>query len=264
MRQLQTLKQINKIESDHFFDYKNMKKTLAVALICLSTPLFASNIIRTDAPIPLLSGVGDKAPSQKTIHIRSLIADSAKILADGKSSTLLHATLVDDKGASVGAGVPVIWWATMGTVSTTQSVTDSSGIATITLTSFNYPSTGRVTAQAGNNEQLSTEVEFTNKTGSGNTLPEDAILVNQTASSWSFPADGTSLVTLAVSLSDPYGKPLIAGLDVSWETTAGTLSGSVSQTKGDGSAVITLKAPASPSVITVTAAGKWTFQLQAW
>lgn len=241
-----------------------MKKTLALALLCLSTPLLAGNIIRTDAPIPLLSGAATQDPAQMPIHIHSLVADSDKLFADGKSSTMLHATLVDDKGNKVGAGVTVIWWTSMGTIGSTQTVTDANGVAANTLTSVAYPSTAQVTAQAPDNTQATTDVQFMNNTGSGNTLPDDAILADQTASSWAFPADGATLVTLIVKLAEPYGEPLIEGLNVSWETTAGTLSGAVSQTKADGSAEITLKAPSTPGAVTVTVAGKWTFQLQAW
>lgn len=246
---------------------------LALVALALAHSAHAGNIIRTAAPIQSAAGQsgspevpadpGDTPADPSKVSVSNISANPASIVADGKSFSVISASVTDEIGKPVGAGYKVIWWATMGSVSSTTSLTDASGVATMTLTSVTYPSQLTVTAMAGSVE-ASVNMEFTSDIGGDGALPDSAILMDQTATAWAIPADGVTTTTLTVVLTDAYGTPVAPGLVVPWSTNAGTLSSASTLTDSTGRASVTLTAPASATPVVVTSNGKWTFRITTW
>lgn len=247
---------------------KNSAMVLALAC-ALALPCHATNIIRISAPIALAKSKPTdppvEVPGDNTAHSIALSASPAEIPADGVSTSILTATVLDDHGQPVNAGRQVTWWTSMGDLSGSTSATDVNGVATMQIRSVAYPGAVIVTTLIDGIES-SINLKFINNTGSneGGDLPSDAILMNQSATQWAIPADGVSTTVLTVMLTDPYGVPVAAGLTVPWSTDKGTLSASASLTDENGHASVTLTAPSTSGVITVSANGKWPFRIQTW
>lgn len=246
---------------------------LALVALALAHSAHAGNIIRTAAPIQSAAGQGgnpevpadpgDTPADPSKVSVSNISANPASIVADGKSFSVISSSVIDENGKPVGAGYKVIWWATMGSVSSTTSLTDANGVATMNLTSVTYPSQLTVTAMAGLVE-ASVNMEFTSDIGGDGALPDSAILMDQTATAWAIPADGVTTTTLTVVLTDAYGTPVAPGLIVPWSTNAGTLSSASTLTDSTGRASVTLTAPASATPVVVTSNGKWTFRITTW
>ncbi|WP_277594472.1 Ig-like domain-containing protein [Pseudomonas chlororaphis] len=176
----------------------------------------------------------------------SLVASPSSILADGVSTSTLTATVEDENGNRLGAGIPVSWTNSAGVLSAGVTYTDASGRATNTLTSSIGLFTATVGARVGSKSQRTTTVAFI----ADSSRPKVQSLV---ASPTTIVANGISSSTLTATVTDDKGNPLGAGFAVTWGTTSGTtLSNVASVTDSAGKATATLTGTVA-SVATVTA-----------
>lgn len=177
--------------------------------------------------------------------IVGLVATPNSIAANGTSTSTLVASVVDKNGSKLGAGIPVTWSATNGTLATASTVTDADSNATVVLTSPTAIGSATVTATAVAGSATA-NVAFTADVAS-------ARILSLVAAPNSIPADGTSTSTLTATIVDGNGNLVGAGVPVSWGTTDGTLSGASSSTDASSKAVITLKSSSNIGAATVTA-----------
>jgi adhesin/invasin len=175
----------------------------------------------------------------------ALVATPGVIAADGVSTSQLEATIADAHGNPVGAGVPVTWAATDGTVSTTTSVTDANNKALMTLKSSTKMGTSTVTAKASAGDATAPVVFAADNT--------TAKVVGLTATPKSIVANGVATSTLEAKVEDANGNP-VTNAPVAWTTSTGTLSAPSSTTDATGKTSVTLKG---------TAAGTATVKAQA-
>ncbi|MCP4345271.1 MAG: hypothetical protein GY795_07065 [Desulfobacterales bacterium] len=82
--------------------------------------------------------------------------------------------------------------------------------------------------------------------------PGEPFVIGLKASSTTLTADGTSLTTITATVRDTVGKTVADGTDIKFETTAGTLSAAIAETK-EGEATIKLTAPKFVGKAIVTA-----------
>jgi adhesin/invasin len=165
-------------------------------------------------------------------RVMSLVAAPGVIPADGTSSSVLTATIGDANGNPVGAGVPVSWATTDGTLSTPTGVTDAASKATVTLKSSTKMGTATVTVKAAAGEATA-PVAF----AANNATAKVAALV---ALPTSIPANNITTSSLEATIEDANGNP-VAGAPVAWHTSLGTLSNSTTTTDTNGKSVVTLK-----------------------
>ncbi|ALS68415.1 hypothetical protein AT395_25065 (plasmid) [Pandoraea apista] len=185
-------------------------------------------------------------PDTATAGVVSLVANPTSIAANGSSTSALTATVKDASGNTVGAGVTVNWSTSAGSLTGTSSVTDASGIATMTLKSATTVGVATVsaTAVAGS------------KTANVTFVPDTATagVVSLVANPTSIAANGSSTSTLTATVKDAYGNAVGAGVTVNWSTSAGSLTGTSSVTDASGIAMMTLKSATTAGTATVTAA----------
>ena len=175
-----------------------------------------------------------------------LVASPSSILADGVSTSTLTATVEDENGNRLGAGIPVSWTNSAGVLNTGVTYTDASGRATNTLTSSVGLFTATIGARVGSKPQRTTTVAFI----ADSSRPKVQSLV---ASPTTIVANGISSSTLTATVTDDKGNPLGAGFAVTWGTTSGTtLSNVANVTDSTGKATATLTGTLA-SVATVTA-----------
>ncbi len=177
----------------------------------------------------------------------SVVAAPTSITADGTSTTILSTTLKDQYGNLVGAGVPVNWTTTLGLLASPSTVTDSSGVATVVLTSSTQAGTASVHATAGTAHGDANVVFTPGPAAAGNTG------LSLSLSPTSLPADGTTTTTAVASLVDAHGNPLGAGTSVSWHSTAGSLAATSSNTDANGKARVLLTSATVAGTATLTA-----------
>lgn len=177
-------------------------------------------------------------PSEKV----SVVKASPEIIpADGATTSTLTATVIDKDGKSVPAGTQVTWSTTLGVLSSTATVTDQDGKSSVTIES-GVEGTASITATATKGSAV-VAVTFTKK---------EASVAGVTADHTSIVGDGVAVATLSAILHDAQGNPVGSGYDVSWATTAGTLSSSSSKTDASGKATISLSGT-DDAIATVTA-----------
>lgn len=179
-----------------------------------------------------------------TAKVISVSPSLATVLANGLSSTILTATVVDASGNIVPVGTIVNWTTTNGSLSSNTSVTDAQGKATVTLTGTT-PGLATITASsvAGSS---TTSVNFI----VDNT---NATVTNVTSSLPSILANGITTVTLTAIVKDSNGNLVSANIPVYWTTTSGTLSSSSTQTDNNGVATVTLTSSTVSGINTITA-----------
>jgi adhesin/invasin len=152
---------------------------------------------------------------------------------------LVHVTLA----GKPAPGVAVSWIlpAGNGTISSTSSTTDTSGVATTTWT---LGDTARVYNLTAAITGASVTLSVKGTAGSPTTLAKvspDTIAVS---------AGASTLVT--VRATDHVGNP-VAGVVVSWTTTGGALTAATTTTGGSGNGEVVLSTDPTPQSYTVTA-----------
>ncbi len=166
------------------------------------------------------NGNDDEGPSL------TLTADSYNIIADGTSSTTVHATVKDSTGANVSDGTTVNFTTSLGTI--TPSATTSSGVANATLTSSSTAGTATVIATCGDVADT-IQVEFREATAS----------LTLTADSSSIVANGTSSTAVHATVTDSTGNFVANGTTVNFTTSLGTITPSATTSSGVANGTLT-------------------------
>ena len=183
-------------------------------------------------------------PDASTARVVGLTATPAIVAANGSASSVLVATVEDAHGNPMSAGVSISWTATLGSLSASSSMTDTSGKATVQLTSTKAGgSSVTASAVAGSSDA---QVTFTYDNATSR-------VVGITASPTTIVADGAQASTLVATVEDAQGNPVGAGVTVTWSTTGGSLSASSSVTDASGKATVQLTSTQAGAV-TVTGA----------
>ena len=158
----------------------------------------------------------------------TLLGNKTSIAADGTSTATFTALLKTDKNNPIPGGV-ITFQAEKGTI-TSSAVTDSSGVATATLTS-EKGATGTVQVTATYNDINATaEIEFTEV--------EKSITLVLSADKTSISADGLSTSTIKALLRNEKNNPII-GATIEFATEKGTIPASAT-TNSSGVAAVDL------------------------
>ncbi|WP_191622910.1 inverse autotransporter beta domain-containing protein, partial [Pseudomonas fluorescens] len=180
-----------------------------------------------------------------TARVLELVASPQTLVAGGKTTSTLKATLVDANNNPVGPGAIVKWQTTAGELSSKQTTTGDDSTTTVVLTSGLVVGTASVTAQAVKGS-ASAPVEFVADNAS-------ARVRTLTATPSTLPADGKASSTLVATVEDSNGNLVGPNVAVTWTTTAGVLSAQTSVTNGQSQASVALKSPVAAGTGTVTA-----------
>lgn len=160
--------------------------------------------------------------------------DKTILIANGTDVATFSAVVKDANGNPV-SGATVNWATDKGTLSASSGVSDSNGIATVTLldTATGY---AQVTAQTGTSGNVNApQVNFIADNATANVGSGD-VTVDKT----SVVANNTDVATFSALVKDAKGNP-VPNFVVNWKTTKGTLSDSTTMTNASGIAVVTLK-----------------------
>jgi adhesin/invasin len=169
-------------------------------------------------------------------------AGSAKLPADGSTTTQIRALVKDANGSLVNDGTPVSFTTTAGSLSSATANT-SVGVATVTLRSSAIIGKAVVRATAGG---ISGEVEVEFVAGAIASLSLTAIPNNLTA-------DGSSTSTVTALASDGRGNPAADGEIISFFLSGpGSISAASATTSG-GYASITYKTSQTPGTAFISA-----------
>lgn len=166
------------------------------------------------------------------------------VVADGVSLKKIIA-YVEDANHNVLVGHKVDWTTNSGTLSVASSLTDASGVATVTVKSTEPNSITIVgTIPNGSNEQVS--ISFTpdptkNEVSSVNLNPQHEVPV----------LVGTP-VPVGVIVKDSSGNVVGAGVTINWTTSSGSFANSTTLTDNNGSSTNTLN-NTNAGIITVGA-----------
>ena len=171
-----------------------------------------------------------------------LNAEPDSIPADGRSQSRLTATLYDAYSNRLGQGRLVTFTTSNGTLDFSQVYTDSTGSATITLTSSTTIGQAQITASAGG-YSTNIIVWFTRLF---------AATIDVVADPSRIPADGVSISTIRATLLDSTGSAVPDNTPVRFSTTGGVLFPGVGYTSG-GVASVTLRSSTTPQIATVRA-----------
>lgn len=168
-------------------------------------------------------------------------------------STTLTATLTS--GGSLVAGKTITWSTTVGILSATSGVTDSSGQVSVTYTAPSQETTVTITASFGGGDQYSAS----SGSSSGTVALSSATL---TISPESFTLEPGESTTLTATLKDELNAPL-ENKSIAWSTTVGDLSTTSGTTSETGQMTVTFTAPSYETTVTVTASFAGENQLKA-
>ncbi|WP_174599586.1 inverse autotransporter beta domain-containing protein, partial [Pseudomonas sp. A25(2017)] len=208
----------------------------------------SSSVVRVSAKEPQGAAATANAGflgDPTSAKVVSLVATPSSVLADGVSTSTLVATVLDKNGNELGAGVPVSWTSTNGTLSSASTVTDEGSKATVVLTSPIQIGDAAVTAKAVAGS-ADAKVDFVADIA-------NARILSLVAAPGVIPADGTTTSLLTATIVDTNGNPVGAGVPVTWSTTDGTLSMATSVTDANSKALVALKSSTKMGAATVTA-----------
>lgn len=177
-------------------------------------------------------------PVPPTLH--SIYANPKYILANGVEQAWISVKVVDGKGSAL-PDVMVNFSATVGTISSSQEMTDKNGVAVVSLTSVASSSdvVSTVTARVGT-QSISTDVVFEGVDMTVSALPTTIL------------ADGRSTSTISVILKRTTSKIAIANAVVEFATTLGTIPNQAT-TNSQGVAEVKLTSSHSVGIASVTA-----------
>lgn len=180
--------------------------------------------------------------------VTALSVAPASVAANGTAYATGQATVHDYYGNLLGANVPVYWQSTLGTLSSTSSLTNDLGVATIRL-SATQPGTASLYAKAaGDTEGGVASISFVPDTASARV---DSIAADAT----SRVASTSEFVTLSAILKDSSGNLLGAGVPVTWAVSPlGSLESSTTTTNASGVASVRFNTGTVAGTTSVTAA----------
>jgi hypothetical protein len=160
-------------------------------------------------------------------------------------ATPLSVKVVDQNGAAV-SGATVTWVTSTsgGTLASSTSTTNASGIATMTWTLPNTAGSPSVTASIANGQS----VTFNATANAGAATALSLVSGNNQSV-----GKGTATQAFVVKAVDQFGNP-VSGVPVTWATTGGgTLSATSGTTNASGTAQVTLTTSSTAGPFTVTA-----------
>jgi adhesin/invasin len=174
------------------------------------------------------------AADSHSAQVSKLYRDNPAVIAND-TDVATYTAIVKDGNGNLVPNVEVNWATDLGTLSGATSTTDAKGIATITLQSTQ---TGKahVNAQAGTSGAVNAPVVTFVADSHSAQISNGDVTVNKT----SIVADDAEEATFSAIVKDANGNP-VSGVDVTWSTDLGTLSGATSQTSAKGVATITLR-----------------------
>ncbi|MCU5772301.1 inverse autotransporter beta domain-containing protein [Erwiniaceae bacterium BAC15a-03b] len=170
--------------------------------------------------------------AQAGIDSRDLTRDKPTAIANGREQ-ITYSAIVKDGSGNLVPNIAVEWATNRGVLTGSNSTTDSDGKATIILSSTSAGEaqvTARVGTQAAINAPLA---NFTADSGSGQFDGAVAVDKSQIA------ANGSDKATFSATVKDAGGN-LVPDISVSWQTSHGDLSDTISHTNNDGVATVTL------------------------
>lgn len=179
-----------------------------------------------------------------------LIPSSLAIPADGKSSTVITATITTTGGIPAGIGTQATFNTTLGKFSTgstsyTGTIGNATGTLTVTLISSTTVGTAQVTCSAGGASSM-IEIYF------GDSSTNSIVLSSEKPS---VDADGIDSTTITATVTDGLGRPKI-GSTVQFTTSLGFFSndsrGYSAVTNSGGQATATLFAGTSVGTAQIT------------
>lgn len=156
-----------------------------------------------------------------------LTADPKVVMADGSSTSIITATVLDETGTEM-EDMTVSFSKTSGTLNFPVRTTDENGIAEVELTSSTAEETATVTASAYISSSV--DVKFTMD------IPYQIVI---SASPTRIIADGSTVSIITAIPKDKDGNPM-AGIDVSFSTDIGALNKFYDETDENGIAEVEL------------------------
>jgi len=175
--------------------------------------------------------------------ISVVFATSNNIPADGTSTASVTAQVTDSAGAGL-SGQSVVFTATAGAIIGSPVITDNSGLATTTLTSTTA-GISSVTASV-NSSTGHVDITFTEAAHSpviSSLISDKDSIVN----------DGNDKAILTVIVSDNRTGNPVAGENITWTTSAGTIEPRTSLSNTDGLAIAALADTGDTGAAIVTA-----------
>jgi adhesin/invasin len=214
-------------------------KSVKTGTITVSAQVNGSEAQETDP----ISFVADSS----TQKISQISVSKPQAVANGSDSIQYEATVTDAQGNALG-NIPVNWTtdSSTATLSDTQTTSDGSGKAHITLTSL---TSGSVVVSAKTADSTAYQADKATFIADVATAKVDAVASDkQTAT-----ANGTDAIALQAKVTDANNN-LVGDAEVSWAVTptTGTLSEKSSKTASNGMAQITLTSDAV-AIYSVTA-----------
>ena len=180
-------------------------------------------------------------------RVGSASASKTSILANGRDTVILTATVLDGDGNAAGEGLVVDWNTSLGMLDGPASRTNANGVATAVLTAGKVAGVAAVTAKAGAGDAGGAiRVTLTAD-------PMSARVASLSSSKAKGVANGRDSLTLTATVHDVNGNLEGAGVAVNWRTNLGSLAASSSSTDARGVATVMLRAPASAGVAVLTA-----------
>ncbi|MEZ2604944.1 Ig-like domain-containing protein [Kluyvera intermedia] len=175
--------------------------------------------------------------------ISVVFATSNNIPADGTSTASVTAQVTDSAGAGL-SGQSVVFTATAGALIGSPVITDTSGLATTTLTSTTAgisSVTASVNSSAGHVDITFTEPALSPVISS--LISDKDSIVN----------DGVDKATLVATVTDSKTSEPLSGVTVHWETSLGTLDYNQQATGQYGQSLVTLSDSMEVGTTTITA-----------
>ncbi|MEZ2602867.1 Ig-like domain-containing protein [Kluyvera intermedia] len=175
--------------------------------------------------------------------ISVVFATSNNIPADGTSTASVTAQVTDSAGAGL-SGQSVVFTATAGALIGSPVITDTSGLATTTLTSTTA-GISSVTASV-NSSTGHVDITFTEAAHS----PVISSLISDKDS---ITNDGEDKATLVATVTDSKTSEPLSGVTVHWSSSQGTVTPASSVSNASGLAVAALADTGDTGLATVTA-----------
>ena len=173
---------------------------------------------------------------KENAQVVSIASDEYRLSIGVIESTTLTANVRTKDGQPVGAGVPVTWSTSRGSLSAASSITNAASQAVVTLTTRKGTPKGPITiaaaAKGGGTSILVVVANSANISGLTATPPTAL-------------ADGTEFITLRANVTYENGKSVGAGEDLTWDTQIGryTYAETVTNTNGQAVAYLVSTAP---------------------
>jgi len=196
------------------------------------------------------TGNNNNNGGSQTLQSVSLSSSPATVPADGSATSTISATVLDTTGKPI-AGVQVAFTTTAGTLSTSSTATNSSGVATTVLTAKGVTAASITVTGAVSTVQGTTTLSVTGGSGSSSNSISIMTSLPQIASDGSQPATITAIVR-------DTNNNLVPGVTVAFSATSGGLAVTQPTSDANGQAKATLTPANDPSfrVITVTASAQ--------